>query len=191
MKKILSVSFILIGACGICLAGQMTEESYKIEPGDMLDIGVYQEEDLSGSFEVKEDGTISYPLLGSVNLKALSKSEAESRLSELLAADYLVEPHVRIAINKYHGRTFVVLGSVNKPGSYEFPSDGNVTLLEAVSMAGGYNRYASVSGIRIIRESANATKETIDPKINDIINGHSEDVELKPNDVVMVPERMF
>ena len=194
MRKyvIIILGILCIGVAFFSRAEAEKEKTYyKISKGDVLEISVYEEEDLSGEFEVKEGGTITYPLLGSVKVEGLTKLAIEEKLTTLLEKDYLVEPHVRVKMEEYHERTVLVLGSVKNPGSYEFPEDRPLTLLQVISMAGGYTRYASVKGTRIITTLPSGKKKTIDPKINDIIKGRKEDFELKPDDVVMVPERFF
>lgn len=172
-------------------ASEVSTESYKVEQGDMLEIFVYEEEDLSGDFEVKEDGTISYPLIGSVIVEGLDRSAIETKLTGLLKKDYFHNPHLRLTIKEYHARLVHIIGSVKEPGPYEFPDDGNLTLLEAVSLAGGFDRYASVNGTKIIKTGTDGKRITIDPHISDILNGKKEDIDLDPGDIVSVPERFF
>lgn len=168
-----------------------SDESYKVAIGDILNIQIYQEEDLSGEFEVKEDGTITYPLIGSVKVINFTKSEVENTITKLLEKDYITNPYVHISIKTYHERNVLVLGCVQKPGSYSFPKDNKLTLLEAVSLAGGFTGYASINGTKIIRTSTDGKKATIDPRINEIINGRRKDMTLEPNDLIFVPERLF
>lgn len=167
------------------------EGAYRISKGDTLQIEVYEEEDLTGEFRVKEDGKISYPLLGTVEVLGLSEAMAEERIFTLLEKDYLVSPHVEITVKDYHERVTLVLGSLNRPGSYPFPEDRPLTLLEAVSLAGGFSRYASPSGTRITRTLPSGEKKVLNPRVKDIINGRIEDIELAPGDIVSVPERFF
>lgn len=193
MRTPLVTIFIIISllACRTSCAKENSSEYYRISAGDKLNIQVYQEEDLSGDFEVKEDGAITYPLLGSVKISGLTKSEAENKITELLGRDYLVNPYVHATIKTYHQRNIIVMGCVNKPGSYSFPENKTPTLLEAISMAGGFNGYAAVNSTKIIRMSSDGKKVAIDPRAGDIMAGRRKDVELAPNDLVMVPERLF
>ncbi len=167
------------------------DDSYKVSIGDILNIQVYQEEDLSGDFEVKEDGTITYPLIGAVKVINLNKSDVENSITQLLEKDYLSNPYLHVSIKTYHQRNIMVLGCVQRPGSYSFPQDNTITLLQAISMAGGFSGYAAANGTKIVRTSSDGKKSTIDPRMNDIINGRRKDVDLVPNDLVFVPERLF
>lgn len=164
---------------------------YKVTVGDTISIQVYEEPDLSGDFEVKEDGTITYPLLGSVKVSSLSKSETESTITRLLEKDYLVNPYIHITIKKYHQQNIIILGCVQKPGSYPFPPDMNLTLLQAISIAGGFTGYASVNDTKLVRTSSGGKKNTIDARVNDIVNGRRKDIRLEANDLIFVPERLF
>ena len=172
--------------------GQLgTEEDIPESFGDTISIQVYEEPDLSGDFEVKEDGTITYPLLGSVKVSSLSKSETESTITRLLEKDYLVNPYIHITIKKYHQQNIIILGCVQKPGSYPFPPDMNLTLLQAISIAGGFTGYASVNDTKLVRTSSGGKKNTIDARVNDIVNGRRKDIRLEANDLIFVPERLF
>ena len=166
-------------------------EYYKIAVGDVLKIQVYQEDDLSGDFEVKEDGTITYPLIGTLKVANLTKPEVERMLTDSLAKDYLVNPFVHVAVRTYHQRNIIILGCVTKPGAYSFPQDKGMTLMQAISLAGGFTGYASIGGTKIVRTSRDGKKATIEPRVNDIMGGRKKDVELAPDDLIMVPERIF
>src|SRR5256886_16168345 len=100
------------------------------------------EDNLRANSRLNGEGNLSLPLLGSVHLSGLTLTQATSRVTELYARDYLVNPKVNVMLVGYAKRRFTVLGQVNRPGSYEMPegSPGGVDLLEAIAMAGGYTR---------------------------------------------------
>lgn len=171
---------------------EVKDERYRIAVGDTINVTVYQEKDLSDAFEVKEDGTISYPLLGRVYVERLTKSEVEEKITSLLGKDYLVNPQVYVSIGSYTKRQVLLLGHVSKPGTYEFPEGKNLTLMELITEAGGFTGYASPGGTKIVRSLPDGDKKSvIDPHVNDIMNGRKKDVELQPGDLVTVPERLF
>lgn len=174
------------------LSSGRENEQYKVAAGDKLKITVYQEPDLTGSFEVKEDGTVTFPLLNQVYVKNLTKLEIEQKLSALLGKDYLVNPHVRVAIGSYTTkRRVLLLGHVQKPGTYNFPEGRNLTLLELITEAGGFTGYAAIKGTKIVRTLADDEKVVVDPHIKDIISGRRKDIELETGDLIIVPERLF
>lgn len=170
------------------------EVQIRIFPGDILNIDIYEENDLSGDFEVKEDETISYPLLGSVKVAGLTKSEVESLLTKLLGDDYLVSPFVQITIKpskKLENMPLImVLGAVQRPSSYAFPQDQPMSLLQAISLAGGFTNRASIKETKIIRTGASGEKVTLDPQMELILKGEKKDIELQRNDLVSVPEKL-
>ncbi len=192
MKLFISGLLIAISSLGWTGYAYPAEgEYYKVAIGDVLNVQVYQEEDLSGEFEVKEDGTITYPLLGSIKVANSTKSEVENTITQALAKDYLVNPYVHVSVKSYHQRNILVLGRVQKPGAYSFPENNKLTLLEAISLAGGFTGYASVGGTRVIRTSSGDKKSTIDPRLNEIMNGRRKDMMLETGDLIFVPERLF
>ena len=166
------------------------EIDVKYRAGTRIDFPEFRD-DRIGDFEIKEDGAITYPLLGSVMVKGLTKQEAEAKITELLAQDYLVNPFVHISVKTYHDRSIMVLGCVQKPGSYPFPQDNTITLLQAISLAGGFTGYASINGTKIVRSAPDGKKITVDPRVNDIVSGKRKDTDLQPDDLVFVPERIF
>ena len=167
-------------------------EEYKIQPEDILQVTVYEEPDLTTKIRVATSGEINFPLLGRLQVSGLSVMELQEKLTELLSADYLVNPQVQVFIESYHARDVFVTGAVTKPGSYPLPAGKITTVMEAITMAGGFSKEAAVNGTRIIR-TANGKEDTIYVKANDIIKkgDKSKDVEVRPNDVVFVPESFF
>jgi len=196
MKK--SIKILLFGSlfflltCSASLAKDEAEgEYYKIAAGDKLEIVVYEEEDLSGQFEVKEDGTIPFPLIGPIRVVGLTKKETEDKLCALLKDGYLVDPYVRIIVGKFGTRNILILGYVGRPGSYPLPEDGNPTILKAIVESGGFTQMADPNGTRIIRTMSSGKKVTVNPRISDIMNGRRQDINLEPGDLIVVPERLF
>lgn len=167
-------------------------EEYKIETGDILTITVYEQPDLATKARVGPKGDISFPLLGNVNLTGLTVSETEEKITSLLKEDYLVNPQVNVFIEEYHPKKVFVMGFVNKPGEYELFRDRPTTILEAITMAGGFKEGAAQNGTKIIRME-DEKEVTIPVKITDITNkGYKErDIVIKAGDIVVVPESFF
>ena len=167
-------------------------EEYRIQSEDILQITVFEEPDLSSKVRVTTSGEIHFPLLGQIQVAGLSVSELQEKLTQRLAQDYLVNPQVQVFIETYHAREVFVTGSVNKPGAYTLPAGKTTTLMEAIALAGGFHEHAAVNGTRIIRIE-NGQEKRINVKANDIIKkgDKSKDVEVRPNDVIFVPESIF
>lgn len=196
MKK--NIKILLVGSLFFLLTysvssakNEAESEYYKISAGDKLKIVVYEESDLSGDFEVKEDGTITFPLLGPTKVVNLTTKEMEDKLVALLKDGYLVNPYVRVVVDKFGTRNILILGYVGKPGAYKLPEDGNPTILKAIVESGGFTPMADPNGTRIIRTMSSGKKVTINPRIGDIINGRRQDVNLEAGDLIVVPERLF
>lgn len=200
MKKLLNTILILSFLCSDCAFLSAKEASlpnnnevdyYKIAVGDKIDINVYEEPDLSGTFEVKEDGAIAFPLIGDVKIVDMTKKEVEDKISELLKDGYLVNPYVRVSVGKFGTRNILIMGHVGRPGSYPLPEDGNPTILKAIAESGGFTAMADINGTRIIRTISGGKKVTINPHMSAIITGREQDISLEPGDLIIVPERLF
>ncbi len=111
---------------------------YVIGGRDVLDIRVYEEPDLTGSFRVSSEGYVSFPLIGRVKVSGLTPSQLEGKLETLLGDGYLVKPQVLVFLAEYLSKEVSILGAVRQPGVYPMKS-GKETLLEMISRAGGIN----------------------------------------------------
>ncbi len=165
--------------------------NYKIQPGDLLEITVYKETDMNRTARISGDGTITFPLAGVIKLSNLSVPEAESLLAQKLS-DYLVRPQVTVLIKEYANKQIYVLGEVKKPGSIEIPAERRLTVLEAITLAGGFTDLAAQDRTKILR-GAGAGSQTIQVEISRITKqgDKSADIYLEPNDTVYVPQSFF
>ena len=114
----------------------------RLMSNDVVQIKVFQEDDLDSLLRISKDGTITFPLIGSVSLGGKTPQEAALTIKALLAKDYLVNPQVNVTVVEFAKRLFTVLGQVQRPGSYELPNSNTLTLIQAIGMAGGYTRIA-------------------------------------------------
>ena len=112
-----------------------SSQEYTIGEGDVLDIKVYENEDLSTTVRVSANSTIRVPLIGEISIKDLTVSQISSKIEELYADDYLVNPQVDVFIKEHRSKKAVILGQIKNPGQYELR--GKVTILEFISTAGG------------------------------------------------------
>jgi polysaccharide export outer membrane protein len=151
--------------------------AYKLGSGDKVRVTVCNEKELSGDFEVSDQGKVALPLIGAVKIGGLTISEAEALITEKYGKDYLVNPRVTVEVLNY--RPFFILGEVKNPGSY--PYAGGMMILNAIALAGGYTPRADRGDILIKRAN--------DPK-KDEQRVH-EDAVVLPGDVIRVPERFF
>jgi polysaccharide export outer membrane protein len=182
----------IAGARVLQSAGAVSSTTdYRIHPLDTLQINVFNEPNLSVKVRVSTKGTVNYPLLGSVHVAGLTLTEAEDLLRDRLAHGYLVNPQVSILVDQTNRRVFL-LGQVRSPGAIEFPPDTVLTLLQAIARAGGFTAIAASDRVSIIR-SENGAETKITVNVAAIIKSgdKSKDVELRPDDVVSVPESVF
>ena len=169
-----------------------TNREYRTNPLDILTISVFMEDDLQKEYRVAQNGCISYPFINQVKVVGLTVSEVEQKLTSLLKPDYFVDPEITVFVKEYNWRRIYVLGEVNNPGSLKIPPEKDLSLVEAISLSGGFSKIAAVSKIRIIRIE-NGKEKTIEVDVKSIIKqgDKSNDIKLKPNDIVIVPERFF
>lgn len=185
IKKTLFITVVLV--LGIFVlsgyAQKDTGKEYIISPNDILEITVYGEPDLSVTIRVSQDGTVNYPLLGNIKAVGFTVRELEGSITELLGQDYLVIPQVSIFVKQY--AQISILGQVRSPGSYQMKE--NLSLTQAVALASGFTDAANTSKVKIIR-IANDKKETLEIDVGQIFDKAAPDVEIKPNDTIIVEE---
>ncbi len=153
--------------------------------GDFLEVRVYQEPDLSGIFRVSPEGVIDFPLCGKVRVTDLTPSLAADAINSCLKQGFVRRPQVTVMVKEFNSKRIFVFGDVSKPGS--FPYEEGMTIVAAVSAAGGFNRTAARNGVNITRLIEG--RETRVPlRVEDIINGNEKNFVLQPGDIVFVPE---
>jgi polysaccharide export outer membrane protein len=149
---------LLLLAAPPTLAEESSAEStYTLNTGDDVQITVFEEPDLSISAVLDDTGSISYPLLGELQVRGLTARELESRITEGLRGRFLIKPRVNVSIREY--RPFFVRGEVATPGG--FPFKPGLTVEKAVSMAGGFTSRASRSEFYIVSDNSQGGAEGV------------------------------
>lgn len=195
MKKILFSILILfifsIFAASYSLSASPSSE-YKLQATDVIIITVHSQPDLTTKTRVTSDGHITFPLLGKVMVQGLTVQEVEQKLKMLLEKDYLVNAQVVVFIEEYRPRQVSVIGEVKTPGKYDMPVERNLTLMQAIAMAGGFTKHADITKTKVMRIEG-ADKKTILINVKDITErgDKDKDVTLSPEDMVFVPESFF
>ena len=155
-----------------------TLSRYRLSTGDVISISVYGEDDLKREkVRLTDAGTISYPVLGEIQVRGKTIGELEKILTEGLRGRYLVNPRVAVTIDEY--RPYFVNGQVSSNGS--FPYQPGLTVRKAVSVAGGFKERASLSKITIVRDG-DATNTPVPADIN---------TPVYPGDIITVGESFF
>ena len=160
---------------------------YKIQPGDIIGVEVFLEPDLTKELKVAASGEITYPLLKQVKVSGKSAAQAERYIRDLLERDYLVDPHVIITVKEFKAQQISVQGFVNIPKLITLPPDQPMTIMQALSEAGGIQRLGNPNRIELIRQG----KPNESFKLKDLkeVSDPSKILYLQPNDVVYVYER--
>ena len=165
---------------------------YQLSANDGIAVEVFGEEDLKTTARLNSEGNASLPLLGSVHLAGLTLTQATTRVTELYARDYLVNPKVNVTLLGYARRRFTVLGQVNHPGSFEMPetSPGGIDLMEAIAMAGGYTRIAAPERTSVRRHSANGD-QIMRVNAKRVERGQAANFRIQDGDSITVGESIF
>lgn len=165
--------------------------SYKISPTDLLSVTVYPDQRLSLKARVDTDGALSLPLIGTAAVSGVTVSEAQRLLEQKLSV-FLVNPHVTLVVEEYGNRQMFVLGEVQHPGSYLVPAGSRMTVLQAISTAGGFTKIAAPRRARLLRfVNGRSFEQRIDLKAVASGGQGDKDFVLEPNDVVYVPQSVF
>ncbi len=160
-------------------------DRYLINPGDILTVTVWKEEDLARQVLVLPDGTFSFPLAGDIKAAGRSIPEIRNQLVSGLSR-FIPDPVVTITVEQVTGNKTYVLGQVQRPG--EFVAGSRLDVTQALAMAGGFTPFAQVNDIKVLRRE-NGVLRAIRFRYGDIEKGKhlEQNVLLKPGDVVIVP----
>jgi len=162
-----------------------SDDSYVIGPGDVLSIDIWKEPDLSKQVSVRLDGHISLPLITDVEVAGLTCTELRSQLMDKYK-DYVDVPEVSVTVVQSLSKKIYMLGKINDPG--EYPLQKEMTIVQAVSLAGGLAQWADSSDVKLIRK-INGVEKTFRVDYDAIVSGEdlSQNVLLQPDDTIFVP----
>jgi polysaccharide export outer membrane protein len=180
----------------LCLAAvaglhAQSASNYRISPNDLLKFRVFEQPDLDAEIRVSGDGSAIFPLIGSVNVGGKTIAEATQNVTERLKDGYFVNPQVSITVGTYAKKLFTVLGQVQKPGAYDMLGLDEITLLQAIGMAGGYTKTADPSAVTLKRVEAGKEKVTRYNAKKMAHESSSASVMIRPGDVITVAESLF
>jgi polysaccharide export outer membrane protein len=166
-------------------------QAYILAPNDVVQVKVYQEDDLETKMRIARDGTSSFPLIGVVQLGGKTVEQASNLIKQRLGKDFLVNPQITLTVVEYSKRRFTVLGQVQKPGTFEIPNEESVTFLQAIAMAGGYTRLANKGNVTVTRMTG-GRKVNFSLDVNEATKAlDSKPFEILPEDTITVSERVF
>jgi protein involved in polysaccharide export with SLBB domain len=156
--------------------------------GDVIEVRVYQEPELSGVYQVGADGDVIFPLCKRVLVGGLSPNGAAERLRECLAAGYMRDPQVSVLVKEYNSKKVFVFGEVQKPGTFTF-EDG-MSIVQAVTLAGGFTKTAAQNSTSVTRR-VRGQEVKVRVTVQDIALGKAPNFTLEPGDIVYVPQSLF
>jgi len=164
---------------------------YVIGAGDILNVTVLQPEQLTLPVTVAPDGAISFPYIGTVMVKGRSLSAVQEEIQTRLSDGYMKYPVVSVSLTESRSKKFFVYGEIVKPGTYYI--EENITVLKAISIAGGFTKFGSASKVKILRAKKDAPGyETMSINIKDVMDGNSTaDIVIQPDDILVVSEGVF
>ena len=158
-------------------------------PGDVFDIRVYGEEQLSNTFRTASDGSIDYPLLGTLIVEGLTPTEVSHLVENgLREREFIKNPQVSVFVKEYKSKKVSVLGQVKKPGTFGF--EEGMSVVEAISIAGGFTSMARENDTTVTRIVDGGERRYHVP-VGTISQGRHANFFLQPGDIIFVPERIF
>ena len=168
------------------------DANYRLSANDLLDFRVFQEPELDGVIRVSGDGTAIFPLIGAVTVVGKTVTAATEEIKSRYRDGYLVYPQVSLTVRTYAQKLFTVLGQVQKPGSYDMKGSDEITLLQAIGMAGGYTKIANPGRVTVKRLEEGGRERLIKLDAKRMAKGgDSSSFYIKPGDVITVAESLF
>lgn len=171
-------------------------KAYIVGPGDVLQVQVWDHDDLNRNITVTQDGSFSFPFIGKIIAENRSVQDIENELAQKLGDGFLVAPQIAVSVEQYNNKKVFLFGEVQRPGSY--PLRQNIRLLELISEAGGFTDDRgticnivrtkkadhSSAPVSIAEASAN---EVITIDLNQLISGQvQQNIELLPGDSIYI-----
>ncbi len=171
------------------LAHAQVARAYLLGAGDVVRINVFQNPDMLTDTRVADNGDITFPLVGSVNVGGLTTTQAEQKIAAALkAGNFVLRPQVNLTVTQFRSRQVSVLGYVNRPGRYPL-EDQNLRLADVISLAGGVSQLGGDTVI-VTRTPKGGGKEeriSIDMDAAFVFNDLDKNIEMMPGDTVYVP----
>jgi polysaccharide biosynthesis/export protein len=162
---------------------------YLLGPGDLIEVKVFESDKLNTIVRISSRGNVSLPLLGEINLKGKTAHEAEALIEKRYKDNYIKNPHVSVFVKEHYSQRVTVVGEVNKPGTYDYPSKQR--LVDALAIAGGLTEKAGqIVHVRRLNSTSDDFSQTFMINLDELINkGQTElNIGINGGDVIFVPE---
>jgi len=182
------ISFLLLVLATTATWSQSAVDRYALRHGDRLQISVWKDEALNREARVLPDGSISFPLVGRIEVVGLTTVDVEKRIVDGLKR-YIPEAVVSVVVTGTEGNSVYVLGKVLKPGLIPLTSP-DTTVLQVLSQVGGLDKFANADSIMVMRKSPeNPRAQMMRVRYSDLLKGQALDsnVVMRPGDTILVP----
>ncbi len=156
--------------------------------GDVVEVRVYQEPELSGVYQIGREGDVMFPLCKKVVIGGLSANGAAEKLRACLSEGFMRDPQVSVLVKEYNSKKVFVFGEVQKPGT--FPYEDGMSVVQAVTLAGGFTKTAAQNSTSVTRR-VKGQEVKVKVNVHDIALGKAPNFTLEPGDIVYVPESLF
>ena len=160
------------------MASTESSSDYRLSPGDKVKVTVFNEEDLTGEFQVNESGSVAFPLAGEIPAAGKTMPEFKEHLTRTLRGRFVRNPKVSVEVANY--RPFNVVGEVRNAGQFSYRP--GLTMQDAVAMAGGYTYRANTRLLYVRRADAGGESR---------VNPDERQAPVLPGDNIRIPERYF
>ena len=157
-------------------------------PGDVFELRVYREKELTGTHRISPEGDIDVPLIGRVKVDGMTPGEIGGVIASRLRDGYIRDPSVSIYPKEYNSKKIIVLGEVAKPGT--FPFKNNMTVVEAITLAGGFKSSANKNYVVVTRK-IEGKERRIEVPVQAITEGFASNLALNAGDIVFVADRLL
>jgi len=165
-------------------------EGTTVGSGDVFRLQIVGEKDLPEEYQVASDGTVDLPYVQRLKVGGLEPQEVARLVREkLIEKKILTDPSVVVSIKEYATKRVTILGQVQKPGS--FPLAPGLTLIQAISLAGGLTSIANTDRVNLTRKNKNGSARTVVLSVEAITDGRSPDIPLQGGDQIFVHDRVF
>jgi polysaccharide export outer membrane protein len=157
---------------------------YRVGPNDLIDVEVYGVPELKRTVRVNSSGMVSLALVGNMALAGLTAQQAETAIAEKYTEKFLQDPQVSVFIKEFTTQRITIEGAVSKPGIY--PVTGQLTLLRALALSGGFAPYANINQIVVYRSGAAGQREQFVYDLDKVRAGEEQDASIQSDDVIVV-----
>jgi len=160
-----------------------------IGPGDLLQITVYGEKELTGLYQVSPEGFIAYPFVGDLSVMGMTNFSLAERIADRLRSGFIRDPQVSVFVKEFNSRRIFVLGQVKNAGKIAIVHE--LSVVEAIALAGGFTNMADINNVVVTRRDASGREVRFVVDIEAMLAGKVETFRLLPDDIVFVKERFF